>query len=161
SLHVGDTWKVTHKLTVDLGLRWDRSTPTLEKYDRLSFLNPLGTNPGAGGRLGSLAFAGTKWGSASFGARYPEKDWNRGVAPRLGIAYALSPKTVVRTGYGIFYQQAYYPGWNDGESLDGFNATPSFTSTLGGMQAAFLLNQGFPQNFPHPPFIDPSADNGQ
>jgi hypothetical protein len=160
SLHLGDTWKLTHKLTIDLGIRWDRSTPTLEKYNHLSFLDPLGANPGAGGRLGRLAFAGTQWGSASFGARYPEKVWNRGFAPRVGLAYAINPKTVVRTGYGIFYQQAYYPGWNDGEALDGFNSTPSFSSTLAGMQAAFVLSQGFPQNYPHPPFIDSSADNG-
>lgn len=161
SLHVGDTWKITHKMTLDLGLRWDRSTPTLEKYNHLSFFDPLGTNPGAGNRLGSLAFAGTEWGSASFGARYPEKVWNRGFAPRVGLVYAVTQKTVVHTGYGIFYQQAYYPGWNDGESLDGFNASPSFSSGLGGMDAAFLLSQGFPQNYPHPPLIDPSADNGQ
>ncbi|HEV2381558.1 MAG TPA: carboxypeptidase-like regulatory domain-containing protein [Terriglobia bacterium] len=161
SLHVGDTWKITRKMTLDLGLRWDRSTPTLEKYNHLSFFDPLGTNPGAGNRLGSLAFAGTEWGSASFGARYPEKVWNRGFAPRVGLVYAVTQKTVVHTGYGIFYQQAYYPGWNDGESLDGFNASPSFSSGLGGMDAAFLLSQGFPQNYPHPPLIDPSADNGQ
>ncbi|MGH9325352.1 MAG: carboxypeptidase-like regulatory domain-containing protein, partial [Terriglobia bacterium] len=93
SLHAGDTWKVTSKLTLDLGLRWDLSTPTLEKYNHLSFFDPNGTDPGAGGRLGSLAFAGAQWGSASFGARYPEKLWDGGFAPRLGLAYAVSPKT--------------------------------------------------------------------
>jgi hypothetical protein len=161
SFHAGDTWKVTHKLTIDMGLRWDRSTPTVEKYNHLSFLDPTGVNSSAGGRLGTLAFAGNQWGSASFGARHPETIWNRGFGPRFGMAYGLTPKTVVRTGYGIFFQQQYYPGWNDGESLDGFNASPSFSSTLGGMQAAFVLNQGFPQNYPKPPFIDAGADNGQ
>jgi len=71
---------------------------------------------------------------------------------------------VVRTGYGIFYQQVYYPGWNGGipnSALVGFNANPSFSSTQGGLQAAFLLSQGFPQNFRSPPFIDASAANGQ
>jgi hypothetical protein len=161
SFHAADTWKITHKLTLDYGLRWDRSTPTLEKYNHLSFFDPAGVDPSAGGLPGSLAFAGKGWGPASFGARYPEKVWNHAFAPRLGIAYGVSPKTVVRTGYGIFFQQQYYPGWNDGESTDGFNVTPSFSSGLGGMQAAFLLSQGFPQNFPHPPIIDPGADNGQ
>lgn len=161
SFHAADTWKVTRKLTVDYGVRWDRSTPTLEKYNHLSFFDPNRVNAAAGGRLGALAFAGNSWGSASFGAPYPEAVWNRGFAPRLGIAYAVSNRTVVRTGYGIFYQQQYYPGWNDGESLDGFNSTPTFSATQGGMQAAFLLNQGFPQNFTHPPVIDSSADNGQ
>jgi hypothetical protein len=161
SFHAADTWKVTRKLTVDYGLRWDLSTPTIEKYNHLSFFDPNGTDASAGGLPGSLAFAGSSWGSASFGARYPEALWHRAFAPRMGIAYAVSHKTVVRAGYGIFYQQQYYPGWNDGESLDGFNVTPTFSSSVGGMQAAFLLGQGFPQNFPHPPLVDPGVDNGQ
>ncbi|PYV24301.1 MAG: hypothetical protein DMG24_11910, partial [Acidobacteria bacterium] len=161
SLHAGDTWKLTPKLSVNYGLRWDVSLPAVEKFDRLTFFDPSGTNPGAGGRPGRLAFAGTRWGTASFGSRHPEATWYHGFAPRLGLAYSLSPRTVVRSGYGIFYGGAYYPGWNGGVSQDGFIANPSFSSSLGGLQPAFLLGQGFPQNFAHPPFIDPGADNGQ
>jgi hypothetical protein len=160
----GDTWKATPKLSVNYGLRWDLSTPHSEKYDNLSFFDPNGVNPEAGNRLGSLAFAGTKWGAASFGRSTPELTWYGGFAPRLGLAYTLTPKTVVRTGYGIFYQQAPYPGWNGGIPLTGvvgFNANPSFSSSLGGMDAAFTLSQGFPQNFAHPPIISPGAVNGQ
>ena len=40
---------------------------------------------------------------------------------RVGLAYAVSDKTVVRAGYGLFYTQAFYPGWGGGMSLDGFN----------------------------------------
>jgi hypothetical protein len=164
SAHFGDTWKVTPKLSLDYGLRWDVSTPSSEKYDRMSFFDPLGANPGAGNLLGRLAFAGTKWGAASFGRRTPEKIWHRAFAPRLGVAYSFDSKTVVRAGYGIFYQQVYYPHWNGGipgSALEGFNASPAFSSTLGGIQAAFLLSQGFPQNFTPPPTIDSSAANGQ
>ncbi|MGH7867357.1 MAG: hypothetical protein ACREP9_06900, partial [Candidatus Dormibacteraceae bacterium] len=161
SLHAGDTWKATPKLSIDYGVRWDVFTPAWEKYNQLSFLDPQGTNSGAGGLPGRLAFAGTQWGAASFGRRSPETTWYGGFAPRLGIAYRINEKTVVRTGYGIFYSDAYYPGWGGGVSQDGFSTTPSFSSTLGGLQPAFILNQGFPQNFQHPPLIDPSADNGQ
>src|SRR2546421_11480217 len=56
------------------------------------------------------AFAGTKWGAASFGDRHPEKTWFRGFGPRVSLAYSLTPKTVIRTGYGIIFTQAYYPG---------------------------------------------------
>jgi hypothetical protein len=160
NLHAGDTWRLTPKLTVNYGVRWDVALPAEEKHDNLTFFDPKGVNPEAGGLLGTLAFAGTKWGSASFGSRHPEESWFGGVAPRLGFAYSLSEKTVVRAGYGIFYQNAYYPGWNGGISQDGFNATPAFSSSLGGLQAAFLLSQGFPQDFAHPPFINPGADNG-
>jgi len=160
NLHVGDTWKLTPKLTLNYGVRWDVGLPATEKHDNLTFFDPNGFNTDAGGLRGTLAFAGTKWGSASFGKRHPENTWYGGVAPRVGLAYSFSEKTVVRTGYGIFYQGAYYPGWNGGISQDGFNATPAFSSSLGGLQAAFVLSEGFPQNFAHPPFISAGADNG-
>ena len=54
----GDTWRVNDKLTLDYGLRWDYYSPSSEKYDRFSFFDPVGANPGAGGRPGRLAFAG-------------------------------------------------------------------------------------------------------
>ena len=47
-------------------------------------------------------------------------------APRLGLAYRLGDKTVVRAGYGLFYTQAFYPGWGGGMSLDGFNPQTGF-----------------------------------
>ncbi len=161
SFSAGDTWKVTPKLSLDYGIRWDRNTPSVEKYDHLAFFDPVGTNPGAGNLAGRLAFAGTKYGAASFGARHPEKTWNSGFAPRLGIAYTLTPKNVVRAGYGIFYTQAMYSGWAGGLDTSGFNATPSFTSSNGGITPAFILDQGFPSNFTHPPFIDSGFLNGQ
>jgi Carboxypeptidase regulatory-like domain/TonB dependent receptor-like, beta-barrel len=159
--HGADTWRVNDKLTVDYGLRWDYFSPSSEKFDRLSFFDPVGANPGAGGRPGRLAFAGDGYGEASFGARYPEENWYGGFAPRLGLVYALNDKTTIRSGYGIFYTQAFYPGWGGGISLDGFSNTPVFSSSLGGIQPAFLLEQGFPQNFEDPPIIRSDYKNGQ
>jgi outer membrane receptor protein involved in Fe transport len=157
----GDTWKATQKLSVTLGLRWDVFTPSVEAENQTSFFDPAGANPGAGGRPGRLAFAGTKWGAASYGSDAPEKTSYKAFGPRVGFAYALTPGTVVRAGYGIFYEQAYYPGWNGGIATDGFNETVTFDSTLGGIQPAFLLQNGLPQNFTKPPFIDSSFLNGQ
>lgn len=159
--HVGDTYKMTPKLTLSYGLRWDMFRPTAEKYDRLSFFDPFGPNPSAGGRPGRLAFAGNDAGAASFGSRRPEETFKKGFAPRLGIAYAVSDRMVVRTGYGLFYTQAFYPNWGGGMNLDGFNADVSFDSTQGGLVPAFILSQGFPQNFARPPFIDPGFRNGR
>lgn len=160
-LHAGDTWRMNNKLTVDYGLRWDYYSPSSEKFDRLSFFDPAGANPGAGGRPGRLAFAGDSYGAASFGARYPEEEWYGGFAPRLGAVYSINDKTVLRTGWGIFYTQAFYPGWGGGISLDGFSNTPSFSSTLGGIRPAFFLDQGLPQNFQRPPDIRSDFRNGQ
>jgi hypothetical protein len=160
-LFFGDTWKASHKLSVDYGLRWDLSLPASEKYNQMSFLNPVMPNPGAGNLPGTLAFAGSGYGSASFGAPYPEKIWYKGFAPRLGISYALTQKTVIRTGYGIFYADAFYPGWGGGIAQDGFNTTATFTTSNGGITPAFLWQNGFPQNFKTPPSYDSTFDNGQ
>ncbi len=159
--HFGDIWKITPKLTINYGIRWDMFRPSVEKYNQTTFFDPVGPNPGAGGRPGRLAFAGTDYGPASFGDRHPENTFKKGFAPRLGIAYSLGPQTVIRTGYGLFYAQAYYPGWGGGIERDGFNRHQVWDSTLGGLQPAFTLSEGFPQNFPHPPFIDSAAQNGQ
>jgi hypothetical protein len=159
--HAGDTWRVNDRFTFDYGLRWDYYSPSSEKNDVFSFFDPVGPNPGAGGRPGRLAFAGNGYGEASYGARYPEKNWYGGYAPRLGAVYSLNDKTVLRSGWGIFYTQAFYPGWGGGMSQDGFSTTPSFNTTLGGIQPAFFLDQGLPQNFERPPIVRSDYRNGQ
>ena len=75
--HVGDTWKVSQKLSLNFGLRWDHFTPSEEKYNNMCFFD-FGPNPGAGGRPGRLAFCGNKYGAASAGVRYPENDFHGG-----------------------------------------------------------------------------------
>ncbi len=161
-VHAGDTWRVNNKLTLDYGLRWDYYSPSSEKYDKQSFFDPNGANPGAAGRPGRLAFAGDSYGAASFGARYPEEDWYGGFAPRLGAVYSLNDKTVIRSGWGIFYTQAFYPGWGGGIDQAGFSSNPSVNNTLGGIAPAMYLDQGFPvNNFAPPPDIRSDFRNGQ
>ena len=110
-------------------MRWETFSPSSEKYNNASFFD-FGPNPGAGNRPGRLAFAGDKWGGASLGRPYPEEDWHGGFAPRVGVAYALNDKTVIRAGYGIFYTQAFYPGWGGGISQFGLNETANATPRL-------------------------------
>ena len=59
----------------------------------------------------------------------PEETSYSALAPRLGIAYGLDSKTVIRTGYGIFYLGSYYPGWGGGAALDGFMTSQSAEQT--------------------------------
>jgi hypothetical protein len=89
-----DTWHATPKLTASFGLRWE-----------LTF--PEATAPGKGGLLdlntGNVVINGVGGNSSR---NYQEMAW-RNFAPRLGVAYQLTPKTVVRAGYGW----AYSAGW--------------------------------------------------
>ena len=159
ALHIGDTWKVSSRLTLNYGLRWDKFTPTSETGDHLAFFS-FAPNPGAGGLPGSLAYAGSKWGSASAGKPYPESPFNGGFGPRIGLAYKLDNQTVIRAGYGVFYTQAFYPGWGGGMNLDGFNPQVSFGDSLSGYQPAFYLDNGFPA-YSKASDISATADNGK
>jgi len=135
--HLGDLWRINPKLSLNYSLRWDYVEPFKEKYDNLSFFDPLGSNPDAVTAnntelKGRLAFAGNKWGAASYGADYPENPKKVNLAPRVGFSYAVNDKTVVRAGYGIYFGQAFYPGWNGGMSQDGFNKPVNLNETPSG-----------------------------
>jgi len=157
---IGDQIRISNKLTINTGLRWDVYHPSMEAEDQTSFFDPVGRNPGAGGRPGRLAFAGDRWGDASFGRRSPETTYYGAFAPRLGFAYTVTPKTVLRVGAGVFFMQNFYPGWNGGIATDGFNQTAAFSAGLGGLEPAFLLQNGLPQNFAKPPFVNAAFLNG-
>lgn len=173
AVHAGDEWRMTPKFTLDLSLRWDYDSPFKEKFDNLSFFDPFGPNPGAvttGGTdlPGRLAFAGTKWGAASYGADYPEIPFKAGWSPRVGFAYSLTPKTVIRAGYGIYFGQAFYPGWGGGMAQDGFNKNVNLNQVAsGGFQIpALYLATGITPTIaaaigPTGEAIDPAYDNGQ
>src|ERR1700682_5000528 len=167
AFHGNDSWKITPKLTVNYGLRWDYYSPSREKFNHLSFLDPLGANPSAGGLPGRLAFAGSgaSCGSACFGRNFPEDTWKKGFAPRFGVAYAWDSKTVVRAGYGVFFAQAFYPGWGGGMSLDGFNLNQAFGTTQDPTTRQtdpfFYLDGGVPAPPQAPPFVSPAYDNGR
>lgn len=155
-----DDWKATRKLTVNYGLRYDIFFPRYEKLDNLSTFDPTIPNPAAGGRLGALTFLGegpNRNGRNSFA----DTDY-KAFGPRLGIAYQLTEKTVLRSGYGIYYALGNAnAGLRDSLNMSsGFIANPTFASVDQGANAAFNWDNGFPQNFVKPPVVDPSAANG-
>lgn len=158
SLFVGDTWRITPKLTISPGIHWEVAPPPHEANDRFSYFDPTLPNPDAGNRPGAVAFAGS--GAGRSGRRIPEDIWYGAVAPRIGVAYALAAKTVIRSGYGLFYDNANMPGWAGGISQDGYNATAVFSSSQGGTQAAFKLSDGLPPDHPVPPNLVSTFDNG-
>jgi hypothetical protein len=167
--HLGDSWRFTPKLTLNYSLRWDYVSPFKEKFNNLSFIDPLGTNPGAvtaGGTAlpGRLAFAGNKWGAASYGKDFPEIPFKSAFAPRVGVAYMFDSKTVVRAGYGIYFGQAFYPGWDGGMSLDGFNKNLNIGERpSGGLQVpqVYLISGISPSQVGPTQNISADFDNGQ
>ena len=74
--------------------------------------------------------------------------------PRVGFAYQLTSRTVLRDGYGMYYSNNYLELSNAG-----FNITGSFTTLDNGVTPAFRLRDGFPQNFRQEPSIDPTFQN--
>ena len=115
---VQDDWRVTNKLTLSAGLRWDYESPVTERNNQqnagfdpnaaspLQVANPL--QPGAALK-GGLLFEGP-------GSRLPyQRDVNN-VQPRLGIAWHPLEKTVIRAGYGMSYVATFTPAFNQGFS---------------------------------------------
>ncbi|MBZ5563210.1 MAG: TonB-dependent receptor [Acidobacteriia bacterium] len=158
ALYVQDDWKATRRLTINLGLRYDIAKPWVEVYDRWSFLNPTLPNSAAGGAPGIVQFGG--FGTDSCQCRTLVRTHYKDFGPRVGLAYQLNDKTVLRAAYGIFYVPAGEVG---GSSLVatslGFAANPIFTSPDTGIHPAFNLAQGFPA-FTPPPIYDPTLNTG-
>jgi hypothetical protein len=90
-----DDWRIAHKLTLNIGMRYEFATPPYETNNQLSNYNPV-TSP-----TGGLVVASS--GSIFNRALINRNDTN--FAPRFGLAYSLTSKTVVRAAYGISYQQ--------------------------------------------------------
>lgn len=102
-LFAQDDWKVTPKLTVDIGVRYEYNSPLQEEHDRVSMFDP--THPG-GGLVTPNAAAAAAVHSPLVGVRESRNltEPNRkNLAPRVGFALRPLPQTVVRGGYGIFF----------------------------------------------------------
>lgn len=161
ALFVQDDFRVSSRLTLNLGLRWEVQQPPTEAQDRQSSLDPALANPGAGGFPGALVFAGS--GQGRTGRRTFADTWFGGFGPRVGFAYQLTQKTALRGGYGISYLPGTLNGGGGGSipNTQGFTASPSFSTADQGITPAFYIDGGFPQNFARPPFLNPSFANAQ
>ena len=135
--YIQDDIKLSPKLTVNLGLRWDIMVPFTENNNLIVFFNPNGANPGADNLRGSA----TKFGTCNGCAGYNRADIHWGhFGPRLGFAYQLNDKTVVQAGFSVAFLNggAYEYGTNKVAVNYGNLLVGSFTrGTTGTNQSSF------------------------
>jgi len=98
---VQDNWKVNKKLTLNIGMRYDLDFPRTERYNRMNGLDPSVVSPlqvpGLGTLHGGEIFASSSNRSPGYNPSYVN------FGPRIGIAYQPYDKTVIRTGFGVYY----------------------------------------------------------
>jgi hypothetical protein len=151
-----DDWKVTKRLTLNAGLRWDVDQPRTERYNRLSYWDITapsaihGKVPGFDRDLrGQMNFV-----SAGNRRQTPSDTNNWG--PRFGFAFQIDSKTVLRGAYGILYSPSVLQasGTSGSSGTQGFTASTGVnTSFDGGVTPASRLNDPFPGGFNRPPGV--------
>ena len=159
-----DDWKVSSKLTLTLGLRYELPSPLTERFNRsvegfnaAAVLpiasqvlqnyaqNPIGQVPASQFKVsGGLTFAGV--------GGQPRGLWNSSTKefmPRIGFAYSIRPTTVLRGGYGIYYEPLGVTNVNVNQS--GFSSSTAFVGSLDNGQTYIAnLANPFPGGFVQP-----------
>lgn len=135
-----DDWKITRKLTLNLGLRWEYQTAPVDRFDEQSFFDFNAVNP-ISAALGSTVKGAVVFNAVN-GVRRglyipPRTDFS----PRIGLAYQAANKLVVRAGFGTFYVPSYYGGG----STQGFGqSTPWVAVQSNGFTPQDTLDNAFP-----------------
>jgi hypothetical protein len=143
ALFAQDDWRVTDRLTINYGVRWEVELPRRELNNKMNSFDPIAINP-VSGTPGIVTFAGVNG--------TPERafapDWNN-VGPRFGFAYQLGDarRTVIRGGVGIFYGPTVSNTIGDTAAL-GFSTAANFVASQATIQSAFRLRDGFPPYAP-------------
>ncbi len=164
-LYVQDDINLTRKLTLNLGVRWEYETPVTERYNRsvagfaFDQVNPIAAqaqaNYAAGTQIPELPASAFKvMGGPTFAGIAPNSRgiWNgekNNFMPRIGLAYQLRPTTILRTGYGIFYDSIGINGYNSIQT--GFTSTtPVQVSMDSGVTYVASLTNPFPNGLIKP-----------
>jgi hypothetical protein len=152
-----DDWRITQKLVLNLGLRWETTLPPVEANDRWSDFSPTRPNPGAGNIPGALIYAGS--GQGREGSRSLADSYFKAFGPHVGLAYSISDKTVIRSNYARSF--GAITTVTGSAHQQGFTQTVTFgPNGSNGLSPQFLMKDGVPA-YGIPPFIDPSFVNGQ
>jgi len=138
--YLQDDWKATKKLTLNLGLRWEIQKPITDRYNRLATFDYNAINP-ACTAAGLNCTGEVKFATSGNRGQY-NMDYKH-FAPRIGFAYQVIPKLVMRGGYGIFFPNQFLNSPN----IIGYNSTTPYVASLnGGISpcAGCTLSNAFP-----------------
>ncbi|MEO7146042.1 MAG: carboxypeptidase-like regulatory domain-containing protein [Bryobacteraceae bacterium] len=154
-----DDIKWTRKLTMNVGFRLEEETATTERYNRMAAIDPSVLNP-ISNQVTNPFTGQTPWnlyGGYVFAGNGPDSLGNhaiRGIeikpSPRIGIAYSLNDKTVIRTGYGIFFGVPYDGATREFTSGAFATSTP-WVATVDGIHPNTLMSDPFPAGYFYPP----------
>ncbi len=150
-----DDFRITRKLMLNIGLRYDFTQPPTNKKDEYSDFNPTRPNAAAGGIPGALWFAGFGQGRENTRSLVP--GWYGGIGPRIGLAYTPNEKTTFRTAFGRSFSRI--TAVQGSGHFAGFIGQYQFNNGSQGVQPTFLLDQG-PPAYQLPPSINPGFSNG-
>jgi hypothetical protein len=156
-LFVQDNWRVTPKLTLNLGFRYDVETPRTERFNQMTYFNPAAGAPITVPGLdlhGAVEFAGINGNPRTEFDTY----WGQ-VGPRFGFAYNLLKQTTVRGGYGIYYDPSDV-GVVGNAVAGGFLGSDPVTNGVNNVPSAPWLPLEFLRN-PFPFGIQPAAGSSQ
>ncbi len=157
-----DDWKITPKLSLNLGVRWDVDIPRTERYNRLSYFDlsapsPLqgkvsasAACPNCGNLVGAMMFVGTQ--NAKYGRHQVPTNWNDW-APRIGFSWNVLPKTVIRGAYAILYAPSVFQaaGTSGTSGTEGFTGGTALNTTLdNGTTFLASLSNPFPNGIVKP-----------
>jgi len=147
-LYIQDDFRATSKLTINIGMRWEHEPGVYEQNNGMvvnfdgTATNPLAANVTGISPKGEVVYAGS--GKTNVGNPYGSK-WG----PRVGIAYALNPRTVIRAGYGVFFAPQFALG--SPIATVGYNQTTSYiASTDNNVTSAGSLSNPFPSGILQP-----------
>ncbi len=142
-----DDWRVTNKLTLNLGVRYDYDAPRTERYDRMNYFDPNAVSPLAAkvpqfpNLKGGVVFVGVN----GVPRHQYFKDTNN-LAPRLGLAYQWNEKTVIRAGYAHIFGPSNQAAQGTVGPF-GFRTEYPWISTNDGITPANLLRNPYPLGF--------------
>ncbi|HEX8144625.1 MAG TPA: TonB-dependent receptor [Pyrinomonadaceae bacterium] len=146
-----DDFKITQRLTLNLGIRYDINYPRVESHDRYRAFDPTKPNPEAGGRLGAIAGAAGQGGVQADYRGLVRPDYSN-FGPRFGFAYSVNNQTVVRGGYGLYYSPLLYNDFGRGGTI-GYDAAPNAFERANRDLNAFVRLR----NYPAIPTINPNS----